>query len=547
MIAYRVPIEAAQIPAAQIEYAELSPLLIVAAAAIVGLIVEAAVPRSARFISQIAVASVGLIAAAVATVWVYRSLPVVESLAGAVGRGFVGAEGALAVDGPAVVTWGILLLFGFLGLLLFAERQLEGGLSAFTGRAADVPGSDGEKEAINHRLEHTEVFPLLMFALSGMMLFAASNDLITMFVALEVLSLPLYVLVGLARRRRLLSQEAALKYFLLGAFASVFFLYGAALAYGYSGSLNLTEIDRAVSARGDADALLLGAMALIAVGLLFKIGAVPFHSWTPDAYQGAPTPVTAFMAAATKAAAIVALLRVFFVGFGGASWDWRPTMWVLAVISMLVGSVIAAVQQDVKRMLAYSSVAHAGFLLVGVAAAESGQHSDGLIAIAAPITSLSSVLFYLVAYGVATIGAFAVVTMVRDATGETTNLSQWAGLGKTSPLLAAAFTLFMLSFAGIPLTAGFIGKWAVFAAAWAGGLWVLVVIGVLASAIAAFFYLRIVVVMYFGDPPTDGPTVAHRAVLTTVVLAVAAIGTVLWGVFPGPLLELVGHAGAFVR
>lgn len=528
------------IPAVDVDYVALLPLLIVAGAAVVGLTLEAVLGRRLRFAIQSAVAAGGMLAALVASVLVYADLPEVDE-ASQLARGAVEAAGAVAVDGPGVITWIILLVFGLLSVGLFAERRFETGLSPFTGRAADVPGSAEETEAVTHRLEHTEIFPLAMFALSGMMLFATANDLLTMFVALEVLSLPLYVMCALSRRRRLISQEAALKYFLLGAFSSVFFLYGAALAYGYSGSLNLTVIDEAVTARADSGKLLLVAMAMIAVGLLFKIGAVPFHAWTPDVYQGAPTPVTGFMAAATKAAAFVALMRVFFVGFGGASWDWRPTIWVVAVLTMVLGSIVAIAQTDVKRMLAYSSVAHAGFLLVGFSAAYLGTAEE------LSISSVSSVLFYLLVYGVATIGAFAVVTVVRDSAGETTHLAKWAGLGKRSPVLAGTFALFLLSFAGIPLTAGFMGKWAVFAAAWAGGSWVLVVIAVLASALAAYFYIRVIVLMFFTDPVGDGPTIAAPGVLTTVVIALAAIVTVVLGVMPGPMFDLVQNAGAFVR
>ena len=457
------------------------------------------------------------------------------------GRGQVAAEGALSIDGPGVFAWGILLIFALLSTLLFAERRLDGGLSSFTGRAADAPGSAAEAEAVKARIEHSEVFPLAMFALSGMMLFASSNDLLTMFVALEVLSLPLYLLCGLARRRRLLSQEAALKYFLLGAFSSVFFLYGIALVYGYSGSFRLSEIATAVSARSGSENLLLAGMALIAVGLLFKIGAAPFHNWTPDVYQGAPTPVTAFMAAGTKAAAFLALMRVFFVAFGGSSWDWRPMIVIIAVITMFLGSIVSISQTDVKRMLAYSSVAHAGFLLVGFVGVYQGPAGGDRI------TSVSSVLFYLTIYGISSIGAFAVVTLVRDGGGETTHLSKWAGLGKVSPWLAGSFALFMLSFAGIPLTGGFIGKWAVFSAAWSGGYWPLVVAGVLISAIAAYFYVRVIVLMFFTDPVGEGPSVAVTGRVTTVVIAIAAAATVVLGVVPGPLLDLAQHAGAFVR
>lgn len=525
------------IAAPTVEWSLVSPLLVVGGVAMVAVLVETFWPRRTRFAAQAVLAAVGIVAAFADTVRVYLSLDRIDGDVTA--RGSVVTEGALAVDGPGVFTWALLLLFALLSVALFAERRLDGGLSAFTGRAVDAPGSAGEAEATTLRLEHTETFPLALFALAGMMLFATSNDLITMFVALEVMSLPLYLLCGLARRRRLLSQEAALKYFLLGAFSSVFFLYGVALAYGYAGSFRLSEIDAAVTARTGGEHLLLAAIALISVGMLFKVGAVPFHQWTPDVYQGAPTPVTAFMAAGTKAAAFIAFMRVLFVAFGGASWDWRPTLWVIALLTMVVGSLIAIAQTDVKRMLAYSSVAHAGFLMVGLAGA--------YVADTDRITSVSGILFYLGVYGVASIGAFAVVTVVRDAGGETTHLSRWAGLGKESPFLAGSFALFMLSFAGIPLTGGFIGKWSVFSAAWSGGYGALVVAGVLTSAVAAYFYVRVIVLMFFTDPVGDGPTVALPSLLTTVVIAAAAVGTVVLGILPGPVLDLAQHAGTFVR
>nr|MCW2728925.1 NADH-quinone oxidoreductase subunit NuoN [Aeromicrobium sp.] len=527
------------IEAPEIEYALLAPLFIVTGVAVLGVLVEAFWPRSSRFLVQTVLAVLGIVAALVDTVVVYTDLDRVDSALKA--RGQVAGEGALSVDGPGVVTWGLLLVFGLLSMLLFAERRLEGGLSAFTGRAADAPGSASEAEAVKMRIEHSEIFPLAMFALVGMMLFATANDLLTMFVALEVLSLPLYLLCGLARRRRLLSQEAALKYFLLGAFSSVFFLYGIALAYGYAGSFELSAIDTAVTNRTGSENMLLAAIALIAVGLLFKIGAAPFHAWTPDVYQGAPTPVTAFMAAGTKTAAFIALTRVFYVAFGGSQWDWRPTIVAIAIITMFLGSVVAVSQTDVKRMLAYSSIAHAGFLLVGFVGVYAG------VAGSDRVTSVSSILFYLAAYGLASIGAFAVVTLVRDSGGETTHLSKWAGLGKTSPMLAGSFAIFMLSFAGIPLTGGFIGKWGVFSAAYSGGFWWLVIVGVLMSALAAYFYVRVIVLMFFTEPVGDGPTVAVPSLLTTVVIVVAVVGTLGLGILPGPVLDLAQHAGAFVR
>ncbi|MCX6408357.1 MAG: NADH-quinone oxidoreductase subunit NuoN [Propionibacteriales bacterium] len=525
------------IAAPTIEWSLLSPLLVVAGVAMVAVLVETFWPRRTRFTAQAVLAGLGLLAALLDTARVYVSLDRVDG--DVVGRGTPVAEGAVTVDGPGVLTWGLLLVFALLSLALFAERRLDGGLSAFTGRAVDPPGSAGEAEATRLRLEHTETFPLLLFALAGMMLFASANDLVTMFVGLEVMSLPLYLLCGLARRRRLISQEASLKYFLLGAFSSVFFLYGVALAYGYAGSFRLADIDTAVTSRTGGEHLLLAAIGLISVGMLFKVGAVPFHQWTPDVYQGAPTPVTAFMAAGTKAAAFIAFTRVLFVAFGGASWDWRPLLWVVALLTMVVGSLVAIAQTDVKRMLAYSSVAHAGFLLVGLAGA--------YVADSERITSVSGLLFYLGVYGVSSIGAFAVVTVVRDAGGETTHLSRWAGLGKESPFLAGSFALFMLSFAGIPLTGGFIGKWSVFSAAWSGGYGALVVAGVLTSAVAAYFYVRVIVLMFFTDPVGDGPTVALPSVLTTVVIAAAAAGTLVLGILPGPVLDLAQHAGTFVR
>ena len=523
--------------APHVEYALIAPLLIVSAGALVGTLVEAVVARRARFVSQALVASLTVVAALVDSIWVYRHLKPLGDL----GRGQLSTEGAIAVDGPGALTWAMLALFALMSLALFAERRLESGLSAFTGRAADAPGSRGEAEARAAGLEHSEVFPLALFALLGMMVFATANDLLTLFVGLEVMSLPLYVLCALARRRRLLSQEAGLKYFLLGAFSSAFFAYGIALAYGFAGGFQLGAIADAIEARADSRNLLIAAIALMAVGLLFKIGAVPFHAWTPDVYQGAPTPVSAFMAAGTKAAAMIALMRVLFVAFGGAAWDWRPLILAVSIATMLLGSLVAIAQTDVKRMLGYSSVAHAGFLLIGVA---------GAFVAVERVTSVAAVLFYLAVYGVASIGAFAVVTMVRDSSGgggEATDLSRWVGLGKESPLLAGAFALFLLSFAGFPLTSGFIGKWSVFSAALSGGYWPLVVVGVLTSAIAAYFYVRVIVLMFFTDPVGNGPDVAIPSLLTTVVIAAAAFVTLALGIVPGPALAIAQHAGLFVR
>jgi NADH-quinone oxidoreductase subunit N len=526
------------IPAPSIEYGKLSPMLVVLGIALAGVLVEAFAPRRLRYPLQSVLAALGLVGAFVAVILVAGDLrPTKDDL----GIGTIAAEGAIAVDGPTIFIWGTLLLMALVSVGMMAERRLEGGVTAFAGQAAALPGTEAEREASTRGLEHTEVYPLMMFAVGGMMLFPAANDLLTMFVALEVLSLPLYLLCGLARRRRLLSQEAAMKYFLLGAFSSAFFLYGIALTYGYAGSVTMAGIDTAISSQVGGNGLLLAGIGLMAVGLLFKIGAAPFHAWTPDVYQGAPTPITGFMAACTKIAAFGALLRVFYVAVGGARWDWVPMMWIVAVLTMAVGSVVLLTQTDVKRMLAYSSIAHAGFILTGFLGAQAATQGS------TSITSLTAVLFYLVAYGFTTLGAFAVVTVVRDASGESTHLSRWAGLGKRSPLVAGVFALFMLALLGLPLTSGFTGKWAVFTSAWSGGFQWLVVIAVLFSVVTAFVYVRVIVLMFFSDPVGEGPTVAVPSVLTFSVIAVGAIVTVFLGVLPDPVLDLARDAGSFLR
>ena len=522
-----------------VEYAQLWPLFAVLGAACVGVVLEAFLPRASRYLAQTVLALASLVAALVGTVMVGRDL---TSRGDGLARGNLAMEGTLALDGPTVFLWGVILVFALGGVLLFAERRLEGGVSAFAGQAAALPGTEAERQASTSGLDHTEVFPLMMFAVGGMMLFPASNDLLTMFVALEVLSLPLYLLCGLARRRRLLSQEAALKYFLLGAFSSGFFLYGAALVYGFAGTMEFGAINEAVRNDLGNRTLLLVGMGMLAVGLFFKVGAAPFQAWTPDVYQGAPTAVTAFMAAGTKVAAFGALLRLFYVAFGADRWSWQPMMWIVAILTMVVGAVLAIAQTDVKRMLAYSSVAHTGFLLTGVLGAQSlSELAD------TQISSVQAVLFYLVTYGFATMGAFAIVTLVRDAGGEQTHLSRWAGLGKESPLVAGVFAFFLLAMAGIPLTSGFVGKWAVFEAALSAGAWPVVIVAVLTSVVAAFFYVRVIRLMYFTEPAGEAPSVASPSVLTTATIGVGVIVTLGLGVMPGPVLDLAGMAGEFIR
>ena len=509
------------IHAPDLSLATLTPLLFVFGAACIGVLVEAFAPRDSRHPVQVALAMIGTLGALGSTLLLAGSHEIT-------------AGGALAVDGAGLFMQATIAGLGALAILMFAERSLDPARSAFVASAAVPAGSPRDRELLTSERVQTEVYPLTTFAIGGMMLFVAANDLLIMFVALEVLSLPLYLISGLARRRRLLSQEAAVKYFLLGAFASAFFLYGLALVYGATGSIRLGDIREAAVSNG-GDLLLVLGLALLVVGLLFKASVAPFHTWTPDVYQGAPTPVTAFMAACTKVAAFGAILRLLYVAFGTSEWTWRPLIYGVAIVSMIVGSVLGLTQTDLKRMLAYSSIAHAGFLLTGVIGLSSGGGSG-----------LAATMFYLLTYGLTTIGAFAVLTLVRDGDGEASHLSQWAGLAARSPLTAAVMSLFLLALAGIPLTAGFTAKFAVFRAAIEAGAWPLALVALLCSAIAAFFYLRVIVLMYFSPPAADGPTVGVPGLPTTIVLAVTATATLALGILPGAVLDLAQQAARFV-
>ncbi|GBG36663.1 NADH-quinone oxidoreductase subunit NuoN [Mycobacterium montefiorense] len=529
------------LPTPSIEYFLLSPMFIVFGIAVLGVLAEAFLPRNFRYISQVTLALGGLVAAFVADIAVSRSLP-------ASGRSAV--LGAVAIDRPTLYLQGTVVLVAVMAVIFIAERSNMAqtasrvavaagvsarawGLDAFTPQASAVPGSDAEREAERAGAAQTELFPLLMLSVGGMMVFPAANDLLTMFVALEVLSLPLYLMCGLARHRRLLSQEAAMKYFLLGAFSSAFFLYGVALVYGATGTLLLTGIRDSLAAHGDSSMALVG-VALLSVGLLFKVGAVPFHSWIPDVYQGAPTPITGFMAAATKVAAFGALLRVVYVALPPLHEEWRPVLWAISILTLAVGTVTAVTQADVKRMLAYSSVAHVGFILTGV--------------IADNKAGLAATLFYLVAYSFSTVGAFAIVGLIRNSDGvEDAKLSHWAGLGQRSPIVGVMLSMFLLAFAGIPLTSGFISKLTVFKAAAQGGAVPLVIIGVIASGVAAYFYVRVIVLMFFTEPTDDTPQVVAPGILSKIAIAICAAITVILGIFPQPLLDLADHAARLLQ
>jgi NADH-quinone oxidoreductase subunit N len=527
------PLAQGALSAPPIDYAAIAPLLIVLGAACVAVLVEAFLPRHQRWPAQVALSIAALGGAGLA----------LGLYAGSGPDGVTTLADAVAVDRPTLFLWGALLALGLAGILLIADRSVEPGgaiLASAASRAAVGGGTSELTEPPEDRsygapglapTMQTEVFPFALFALGGMMTFVAANDLLTMFVALEVLSLPLYLMCGLARRRRLMSQEAAVKYFLLGAFASAFFLYGLALIYGYAGSVRLTDIAEAAVGSARSDALLLGGLAMLVVGLMFKGSVGPFHTWTPDVYQGAPTPVTAFMAACTKIAAFGAILRVLHVAFGDTRWEWRGVLWAVAIASMAIGAVLGLTQTDIKRMIAYSSVAHAGFLLLG--------------AMAITDQGVSGTLFYLLAYGFTTIAVFGVISLVRDADGEATHLSQWAGLAKRSPIVAGVMTFLLLALAGIPLTSGFTAKFAVFAAALSDGMAPLVVIALVASAVAAFFYVRVIVLMYFSEPAAEGPSVTVPGAFTTAAITLGVIVTLLLGIAPTLALNWAA-GGTFV-
>lgn len=379
-------------------------------------------------------------------------------------------------------------------------------------------------------IERGEFYTLLLFTVSGMMLMAQAADLIVVFLALELLSIPLYILSGFARPR-LASEESAMKYFLLGAFASGFLVYGIALAYGATGTTNLAQILAAVQAGKATTGLLLSGAGLILVGLAFKVAAVPFHMWTPDVYEGAPSVVTAFMSIGAKAAGFAALLRVFVTAFPTLAPQWMLITAIISALTMTLGNFAAIAQSNIKRMLAYSSIAHAGYILMGLVAAGSAKAGVSDFSVGASI-------FYLLAYAFTNLGTWAVVIAVERAEGAGLALDDYAGLGARRPGLALAMALFMLSLTGLPPTVGFIAKFYIFRATLdAGYLW-LALIGVVTSLVSAYYYLRVVIIMYMREG--EGETLINPALDFTV--AVTATATFLFGLLPGPLMALATNA-----
>jgi NADH-quinone oxidoreductase subunit N len=376
-----------------------------------------------------------------------------------------------------------------------------------------------------------EYYSLLLFSLVGMIMMATANDLLVIFIALEILSLAVYVLTGI-RRDNPHGTEAAFKYFLLGAFSSAFFLYGIAFAYGLTGSTRLDRIGAYLAAQSMAgNPMILLALGLLLVGFAFKISAVPFHMWTPDAYEGAPAIVTGFMSTAVKAAAFAAFARVFLSAFEPFSTQWVPVVWILSAATMILGTVVGVAQTNLKRMLAYSSIAHGGYLLMGLVAANQ--------------VGKAAILFYLLAYAITNLAAFGVIALLGTRDQANDELRDYAGLWHTHPALAALMTVSLLSLGGLPPTVGFIAKWYIFSAAVSAGYYGLAIIGVLTSVISVFFYLRVVVMMYMAE--REGAAMPARVGgIGLTALAVAIVAIFYLGILPTPVLDLAAESIATI-
>ena len=456
------------------DYSTIWPLLFLTVWTCSLLLIDLAIPRERKGITAL-LAAVGLAATLVFTLL-------------QVGEEITGFGGMVVIDGFSVFVNALLLVSGLLGISLaygYVKRM---------------------------GIERGEYYTLLLFSVTGMMLMAQAADLIVVFLALELLSIPLYVLAAFARPRAE-SEEAGLKYFLLGAFATGFVVYGTALVFGATGSTNLVAIiERAAPGSENLLLLSIGA-ALILVGFGFKVAAVPFHMWTPDVYQGAPSAVTAFMSSGAKIAGFAALLRVFATAFPGIAVGMTGILWVLAALTMVIGNVIAIAQTNIKRLLAYSSIAHAGYILMAFV-----PYGDPDVA---PV-SIAAGLFYLVAYALTNFGAWGVVIALERSEGRGLEIADYAGLARKHPALAAAMTVFMLSLIGLPPTLGLVGKIYLFRAVIDGGFYGLAIIGVLTSLISAYYYLRVVVIMYMrdGEPETERESFLD---LTTIATAVATV------------------------
>ena len=471
------------------------PLIVLSGWASILLLIDLWIPKSRKSITAL----LSIIGLAVTFVVV---LLVSNSTGGASLEAF---NGMVTFDGFAVLLNLVVLLTGAVSILL-ALNYL--------------------KQA---NIERGEFYTLLLFSLVGMMMMASASDLIVVFLALETLSIPLYVLSGFARPR-VDSEESAMKYFLLGAFASGFFVYGVALTYGATQTTSIAGIASAIAASDGLarDPLLLAGAALILVGLGFKVAAVPFHMWTPDVYEGAPTVVTAFMSVGAKVGGFAALIRVFFTAFPALNENWVLVIAIISALTMILGNVAAIAQSSIKRMLAYSSIAHAGYILMAAVAGGQGDLSS---------QAASAALFYLLGYAVMNLGAWAVV-MAVEKNGQPVTIDDFAGLGATRTGLALAMFLFMLSLIGLPPSIGFFGKFYVFQVAIKAGYMWLAVVGVATSLISAFYYLRVVQVMWMK--PGEGAATPSRA--TNVVVGLTALATFIVGLAPDPLFSLARSA-----
>lgn len=470
-----------------INYGPLMPVILVTITALVALILDAVLPRDGQ--TPIAwVAIVGLALAFVDCVFLYG--------------GKQSSFGGTFVADNFALYFNFILLFAAALTILLSVR---------------FPSTE--------TLNSGDYYALLLFGTAGMLLVSQAADLVLLFIGIETLSIALYILAGYTRSKAV-SEEAALKYFLMGAFAFGFLLYGTALLYGASGSTNYAKIAVALGPGSTATTMHLGiiGMGMLLVGFGFKLAFVPFHQWTPDVYDGAPTPVTAFMSVATKVAVFAGLLRVLESALAPLTPQWFSVLWALAVLTMIVGNLVAVVQSNIKRMLAYSSIAQAGYVLVGtISGGADGQ---------------SSTMFYLLVYTLMNLGAFAVVAALAQRGEEALDIQDYSGLSERQPLLAGLMALFMLSLAGLPLTAGFIGKLYLFVAAVEAGHPELVVVGVLTSAVSAFYYLRIIVLMYFRQAAEGAPALPRLGVAVGALLGIAAVGTLLFGIVPGLILGL---------
>ncbi len=441
--------------------------------------------------------------------------------------------GYLALAG---VVWAGFSSLGHIGSTVYAYHNtfVSDNFSAFFGLIFCIGTALTILISINYieqeEINHGEYYVLLLFATVGMFIMASAADLITVFLGLELMSIALYILAGF-NREKVESTESSLKYFLLGAFATGFLLYGMALVFGAAGTTNLKGIAQAVQENSlHSKSLLIMGIGLMVIGLGFKVASVPFHMWTPDVYEGAPTAVTAFMSVGPKAAGFAAFFRVFYVAFAGVADDWYAIIWVLAALTMTVGNLSALVQNNIKRMLAYSSIAHAGYVLVGLVAVNN--------------LGSSAVLFYMLAYAFMNIGAFTVVIVLGKKGEENLNFSDYSGLASKQPALAFAMAVFMLSLAGIPPLAGFVGKFYIFSAAIKSGFVGLAIIGVINSVISVYYYLRVTVLMYMKDPEKEFDSLSLSP-LTIVVLFISVLAIIQLGVFPSIMLDLAQSSSLF--